>query len=117
MEINVKYFKFEEISKRNGKNGNKTWIVVKDIVYDVTPYLLEHPGGSELITDWGGKEATKPFEEGGHSSYAKSILVKYKIGELHPNERGLKDEPVGLESGSSNGPCCFIRLLTCGFCR
>lgn len=36
----VKY-SLDEISKNNGKDGSKVWIIVRNNVYDVTDYLDE----------------------------------------------------------------------------
>lgn len=33
------FFTLNDVRERNGKNGADTWIVIKDIVYDVTKYL------------------------------------------------------------------------------
>lgn len=37
----VQLYTLEEIKKNNGKDGAPTWIVIRDIVYDVTTYLNE----------------------------------------------------------------------------
>lgn len=34
-------YTLEEIKPHNGKNGSKTWIVIQDIVYDVSDYLKD----------------------------------------------------------------------------
>lgn len=34
-------FTLAEIKQYNGKNGAKTWVVIHDIVYDVTDYLQD----------------------------------------------------------------------------
>lgn len=44
--------------------------------------IFQHPGGSELITEWAGMESTKEFDKAGHSGDAKKDLKKYKIGEV-----------------------------------
>jgi len=51
-------------------------------VYDVTKYLEEHPGGSEVLLDHGGKYADDMFEDIGHSGDARSKLKTLLIGEL-----------------------------------
>ncbi|XP_052898194.1 cytochrome b5-like [Anopheles moucheti] len=71
-----------EVALRNGKEGNPTWIVIRDIVYDVTHYMENHPGGSELIAEWAGKDGTKDFDDFGHSSDAMRILKTLQIGVL-----------------------------------
>uniref|UniRef100_A0A182MLG2 Cytochrome b5 heme-binding domain-containing protein n=1 Tax=Anopheles culicifacies TaxID=139723 RepID=A0A182MLG2_9DIPT len=71
-----------EVALRNGKAGNPTWIVIRDIVYDVTQYMVDHPGGAELITEWAGKDGTKDFDDFGHSSDAMRLLKTMQIGVL-----------------------------------
>lgn len=41
------------------------WIAIKGLVYDVTPYLQEHPGGVPAIVMNAGKDATEDFEVSG----------------------------------------------------
>ncbi|XP_065360307.1 cytochrome b5 [Calliphora vicina] len=69
-----------EISENNGKNGKPVWIVVKGVVYDVTNFLKDHPGGDELILEYAGKDATKAFNDAGHSIDAIQDMKLYKIG-------------------------------------
>lgn len=45
-------------------------------------FLLKHPGGEEVLIEQAGKDATEEFEDVGHSSDAREIMQKYKIGEL-----------------------------------
>lgn len=77
-----KFYSLAEVSERNGKDCEDVWIVIKDCVYDVTNYMKNHPGGSELITEHAGKDCTKDFNDFGHSSDALKILKTLKIGEL-----------------------------------
>ena len=37
------------------------WMVVSDLVYDVTAFLGAHPGGREVLMDYLGRDATIPF--------------------------------------------------------
>lgn len=79
-----KSYYLSEVALRNGKDMNEVWIVVKDVVYDVTAYCEsdEHPGGSELILEYAGKECTKVFNDAGHSADAIKEMRAMKIGEL-----------------------------------
>lgn len=45
-------------------------------------FSLQHPGGEEVLIEQAGKDATEEFEDVGHSSDAREIMQKYKIGEL-----------------------------------
>ncbi|KAL1379307.1 hypothetical protein pipiens_014995 [Culex pipiens pipiens] len=85
--VEVREFTRQEVALRDGKNGNPTWVIIRDMVYDVTPYLNEHPGGSDLIAEFAGKDATKDFDDFGHSGTAMSQLKLYKVGELNMCDR------------------------------
>lgn len=37
--MSVQLYTLVEIKENNGQNGAPTWIVIRDIVYDVTTYL------------------------------------------------------------------------------
>ncbi len=67
----------EEVAKH--ASDDDCWIVVKGIVYDCTPFLQEHPGGSSSITMNGGIDCTEDFK-GIHSPKAWKMLEKYAIG-------------------------------------
>jgi cytochrome b5 len=64
------------------------WIILGDAsngearVYDVTDYLEEHPGGSEVILEFAGRDAHDLFEDIGHSTEARNQLHRYQIGVL-----------------------------------
>lgn len=47
------------------------WIVIDQIVYDVSDYWRVHPGGGSWLLKFAGKDATIPFREYGHSSAAQ----------------------------------------------
>ncbi|KAL5682497.1 hypothetical protein ACJX0J_008882, partial [Zea mays] len=51
-------FTTEEISKHSTRKD--CWIIIKDKVYDVTPYVEEHPGGDAILNNAGG-DSTEGF--------------------------------------------------------
>ena len=55
-------------------------IIVDSGVYDVESYLGEHPGGSEIILDTVGTDATEAFNDSGHSLDALEQMHNFKIG-------------------------------------
>ncbi|KAL4187462.1 hypothetical protein AMTRI_Chr09g39140 [Amborella trichopoda] len=55
------------------------------MVYDVTPFMDDHPGGDEVLLSSTGKDATNDFEDVGHSQDAKEMMNKYYIGEIDPS--------------------------------
>ena len=72
-----KTYTLAEIAQHNSKKNN--WVLIHDIVYDVTEFLDEHPGGEEVLLEQGGKEATEAFEDVGHSGDARELMKKYKV--------------------------------------
>lgn len=75
-----KTYTLAEVAANNGSNGSRIWIIIKGGVYDVTDFVDSHPGGGELVTEYAGKDATKAFNQAGHSSDATADLKKYRIG-------------------------------------
>ncbi|XP_022905784.1 cytochrome b5-like [Onthophagus taurus] len=110
----VIYYSLEEISKNTGLNGTKCWIIYKNIVYDVSDYITEHPGGSELVTEYGGKESTKAFDDAGHSTDAKNMLKPYKIGELAMEDRNQKGVKKNIKSPDTPYRRGCLNIVSCG---
>ncbi|XP_055842016.1 cytochrome b5 [Episyrphus balteatus] len=69
-----------QVAVNDGSDGSRVWIIIKGGVYDVTDFLDQHPGGADLIAEYAGKDATKAFNQAGHSSDASAMLKKYRIG-------------------------------------
>ncbi|KAJ3680124.1 hypothetical protein LUZ60_016402 [Juncus effusus] len=75
-----KVFKFEEVSSHNV--AKDCWLIIHGKVYDLTPFMDEHPGGDEVLLAATGKDATNDFEDVGHSIAAREMMEKYFIGEI-----------------------------------
>ncbi|GJQ09371.1 hypothetical protein GpartN1_g1162.t1 [Galdieria partita] len=74
-------YSLQEVKKHC--SSNDAWIVVQGRVYDVTPFLDDHPGGEDVIIRVSGGDATEDFDGVGHSSLAWSMLESYLIGFLN----------------------------------
>ncbi|KAJ0740000.1 putative cytochrome b5-like heme/steroid binding domain, cytochrome b5, heme-binding protein [Helianthus annuus] len=76
-------------------------------VYDVTPFLDDHPGGAEALLLATEKDATEDFETVGHSQDAKDQMKDYYVGELDnntmPQENGY-NLPSTTASASNQAP-------------
>ncbi|CAK1588839.1 unnamed protein product [Parnassius mnemosyne] len=113
----LKQYKRADVASRNGQNNNPVWIIYKDSVYDVTSYVSQHPGG-DVILEEAGKDATKAFDDVGHSSDARTILDKYKIGEIVEEEKlydasGKKKKRVIAAQPDTETRSC-LNKCTCG---
>ncbi|KAK0576479.1 hypothetical protein LWI29_018138 [Acer saccharum] len=71
-------FTLSEVAQHKSKND--CWFVINGRVLNVTKFLELHPGGEEVLIESAGKDATKEFENIGHSSAAKKLLIKYQVG-------------------------------------
>lgn len=65
-------------------NSNSScWVVIDDLVYDLTSWISKHPGGSGAILGLCGSDGTEQFagKHGGQATPA-SALKDYLLGEL-----------------------------------
>ncbi|EGD80575.1 cytochrome b5 type B [Salpingoeca rosetta] len=81
-----KTISYAEVAKHN--TNESCYMVIHDKVYDVTKFLIEHPGGEEVMMDYAGKDASEGFEDVGHSEDAREQLSDFVIGELPADEKG-----------------------------
>ncbi|KAJ5375283.1 Cytochrome b5 [Penicillium concentricum] len=77
-------YTLEEVQRHN--KPDDVWIILHNKVYDVTKYLEDHPGGSAILIEVAGTDATEAFEETGHSDEAREELVQYYVGDLPSEE-------------------------------
>ena len=65
-------------------------------VYDVTPFMDDHPGGGEIMLSAAGKDGTQDFEDVGHSPHARELLKKYYLDEF---AGGVGSGKIATKSG------------------
>lgn len=65
------------------KTASNCWTIVGRGVYNLTPYVHRHPGGSRNITSLCGRNGTRSFQlMHAGSSNANSMLSSLRIGTL-----------------------------------
>ncbi|KAK5649714.1 hypothetical protein RI129_000743 [Pyrocoelia pectoralis] len=105
----AKIFRREEVKQHN--DNENSWIVINNSVYDVTAFLNEHPGGEEVLLEQAGRDGSEAFEDVGHSSDAKELMTKYKIGEIIECEcRPVKDKTNTWSPSDDSQPQGFSSL-------
>lgn len=57
------------------------WIIINDLVYDITDFVPEHPGG-DIIMARAGDDSTEQFDEVGHSEDAHEMLADFLVGRV-----------------------------------
>ncbi|CAG8524238.1 17630_t:CDS:2 [Dentiscutata erythropus] len=76
----------EEVSKHNTQK--KLWVIHNNKVYDLTEFALDHPGGAEILLEWGGQDVTKIMTDPTlheHTKSAYELLADSCIGEVVDN--------------------------------
>ncbi|CAK8991188.1 unnamed protein product [Durusdinium trenchii] len=66
------------------------WVSIGGVVCDVTDFLMLHPGGNEVLLQYGGQEAAEAFEEVGHSDFARQMVQEKAIGVLVDGNSSLR---------------------------
>ncbi|KAJ5880402.1 uncharacterized protein N7473_011455 [Penicillium subrubescens] len=94
-------YTLEEVQEHN--KTDDVWIVLHNKVYDITRYLEDHPGGSAILFEVAGTDATEAFEETGHSDEARKELEKYHIGDLPTEGRSKLSTFSRSFSRTTNG--------------
>ncbi|KAG7311095.1 hypothetical protein JYU34_003960 [Plutella xylostella] len=63
------------------------FIIIDNVVYDVTAFLDDHPGGAEVLLDNAGRDASDCFHDIGHSQDARDWMLQFRAGEVAAAER------------------------------
>mgnify|MGYP001247318023 CR=1 FL=1 len=103
-----------EVATHNTQSN--CWLIINNQIYNVTQYIPFHPGGTQRIVNYCGKEATQAFNtrggSGSHSNNAKNMLANYLIGTLNtgssnptpttnPNNPNPTNTPVPQQTNNS----------------
>ena len=86
LDIKLPLYTLQEVELMGSGTGETpVWIVVRDRVFDCTPFLAAHPGGAQSIKINAGMDCTEDFEAV-HSKKAWQMLEDYYIGNLKPDD-------------------------------
>ncbi|QWU87564.1 hypothetical protein CA3LBN_001829 [Candidozyma haemuli] len=79
-EIPEKEFTADEVAKHNSESD--CWVIVKNVVLDLTSFLDDHPGGRESILNFAGKDATESFDMLHEDNVIQRYAPKCVLGRL-----------------------------------
>lgn len=83
-----KLYTYQQISEHNSEKD--LWLIIDNKVYDCSRFVDSHPGGSEVLIDLAGQDATEPFTDIGHSDNANKILCQLHVGDVDLNSEVVK---------------------------
>ncbi|PVU86182.1 hypothetical protein BB561_006791 [Smittium simulii] len=66
------------------KKSNKQWIIIQGVIYDVSTFMFEHPGGIPLLDSAIGKDMSEAFNGGvySHQNAARNLLNHLRVGSI-----------------------------------
>lgn len=91
------------------KDRNSVWVIYKDGVYDVTKFIVNHPGGEDKIMLGAGSDIEpywRIYRQHYNSKLPLEILSGMRIGNLHPDDLKLKaiEDSKSQSDSSSSDP-------------
>jgi sulfite oxidase len=86
-----------EVAANNGKDGSPIWMSYGGVVYDVTNFVHNHPGGSERILLAAGG-AVEPFWHLYRQHFASDLPMRYMekmiVGKLREEDQDAIDDQM-----------------------
>lgn len=68
----------DEVMKHN--KVEDCWIVIDRVVYDVSRFLLVHPGGARVVMEYAGKDCTEAFNQAHAYINKDEVLFNEAVG-------------------------------------
>ena len=110
----------DEVAMHNSEND--CWLIIGNElnggskVYNITPYMNDHPGGPEIMMEFAGKNADDMFEDIGHSSEARNKMKEFLVGTLKSDPSAPQKNAPGraISEHKSRGglnPLAVVALL------
>ena len=83
--MNLPRLSMQDVQKHN--TVNDCWLAINGMVYDVTEFVLFHPGGKSMLLRHGGTDASKAFRSikgnTGHPKLIRERMRLFACGVLH----------------------------------
>lgn len=89
----VVYIPISSVIEHNCQE-NGYWIIINDIVYDITDFISQHPGGNKILIANCGMDGTRSYQNVEHHLWPEieSLLNAYQIGIIKPVQLSKHNE-------------------------
>lgn len=102
-----------QVQQHNSRQSAR--IIIDNLVYEITEFLMEHPGGIDVLLDNAGKDASRCFHEVGHSEIAIDWRNKFLVGELvEEDQRPVEKRAPPPEPPVADNLSLGAMLSACG---
>lgn len=91
-----------QINKDVLENNNGIWMLIHGFIFDISSILECHPGGVECLLDCVGVDATRVFDDVGHSDIAWEMLENSIVGVIEDSEALDEDNSDKNEQDDNN---------------
>lgn len=88
------------------ENPDGIWMLIHGLVFDISNVLDNHPGGVECLLDCTGVDATRVFDDVGHSDIAWEMLQNSVVGVME--EMIFSDDEYEQREFSKGGNLKYI---------
>ncbi|KAF2016555.1 hypothetical protein BU24DRAFT_422915 [Aaosphaeria arxii CBS 175.79] len=107
----AKVFDYAEVAKHN--TAESCWVVLYGNVYDVTEFIPEHPGGSKVILQLAGTDATDEYDPiHPPGILEENLKPENKLGTVNPDTLPTEEKsPVQAGEVAQEGPVDLDTLL------
>ncbi|KAF2432168.1 L-lactate dehydrogenase [Tothia fuscella] len=102
----AKVYTYDEV--KSHKTPQSCWVILYNKVYDVTSFLRSHPGGSKIILQLSGTDATEEYDPiHPPGTLEKSLPATALLGTIDPSTLPTKvpSSPVKLQSTQTVADC------------
>eukprot|EP00747_Dinoflagellata_sp_TGD_P170632 gnl/TRDRNA2_/TRDRNA2_202685_c0_seq1.p1 gnl/TRDRNA2_/TRDRNA2_202685_c0~~gnl/TRDRNA2_/TRDRNA2_202685_c0_seq1.p1 ORF type:complete len:345 (+),score=112.05 gnl/TRDRNA2_/TRDRNA2_202685_c0_seq1:59-1093(+) len=95
----VSYYTPEEVAEHNSEKS--LWLIMNRKVYDVTKFHKYHPGGKDVILNFGGKDATAAANAAHNNALPGNLMKEFVIGSVKRAPR--VDAPLKMPASADDG--------------
>ncbi|KAI8976187.1 hypothetical protein BDB01DRAFT_899348 [Pilobolus umbonatus] len=81
-------YSLKDISEHNHQKS--LWVIYNEKVYDITEFAQDHPGGDDILLEYGGKDVTMVMSDmdiHDHSASSFEMMEDYMIGTVKLTEK------------------------------